>query len=282
MSVNNVLSCNECEQCPEQWAWTARNLKCKQSRLLPASCFWPGQPRPQRWLSSLEGQNHFGCPWTCASILSIVNAMDDDEDDESDPYGWRWWKVWQPIWIIMKMMKSVVTHMQGQVQEAEVASHLCKSQSQSVQDQAPDHVCDHMMIGLQSFFFSPESLHLASQSGSRRKACQRRSSLGRLAGTLWPDLNNYQHQEQWGLKRGGGEDDLDPHGDILAWPSLHPLIAITSKGSLQHFRFFCISSISNYAQVHFLTSPRWLEFRLVMKKVETLVTLTIPSRVVRK
>ena len=29
-----------------------------------------------------------------------------------------------------------------------------------------------------------------------------------------------------------GDDDLDPHGDILAWPSLHPFVAIASKGRL--------------------------------------------------
>ena len=40
---------------------------------------------------------------------------------------------------------------------------------------------------LVSFLYSPKTLHLAFQSGFRRTACQRRSSRGRLAGTLWPD-----------------------------------------------------------------------------------------------
>ena len=86
---------------------------------------------------------------------------------------------------------------------------------------------------------SPESLHLASQSGSRRKACQRRSSLARLAETPWPAQKYHHHDNDAfvnnndeACREDEEEGDLDPHGDILAWSSLHPLITITSKGRL--------------------------------------------------
>ena len=113
---------------------------------------------------------------------------------------------------------------------------------------------------LVSFLYSPKTLHLAFQSGFRRTACQRRSSRGRLAGTLWPDQDqdNDDHDDfEEGLikeffsclpttfkdmgntsiygerERGCEEDDLDPHGDILAWPSLHTLVAVASERCLQ-------------------------------------------------
>ena len=56
---------------------------------------------------------------------------------------------------------------------------------------------------LVSFLYSPKTLHLAFQSGFRRTACQRRSSRGRLAGTLWPD----QDQDN--------DDDDDFEGGLI-------------------------------------------------------------------
>ena len=46
-----------------------------------------------------------------------------------------------------------------------------------------------------------------------------------------------------GFGDGDDEDDLDPHGDILAWPSLHPLVAIASKGRLQSYVYVFTSHL---------------------------------------
>ena len=83
---------------------------------------------------------------------NVKDEVDDDDDEKCvDPYareGMMTLTMIRMKWIMMMTM--VLTRMPGRVQEAKVAFHLCKSQSQFAQARAPDICyipdCNHAEI----------------------------------------------------------------------------------------------------------------------------------------